>query len=76
MSNIEPLARAIAERACRQTGPHMTAQEIVAWVDAHWQCAAAELEAGILNDDGRRVPGADWKLGLAAYWERRQGDYR
>jgi hypothetical protein len=71
-SNIEPLAREIATRVCRQTGPEMTPQEIAAWVDAHWQCAAAELEAGILNDDGSRVPGANWELGLAAYRERRQ----
>jgi hypothetical protein len=64
MSNIEPLARDIAARVCRQTGSQMTAQEIAAWVDGHWQCAAAELEAGILNDDGSRVSGADWKFGL------------
>jgi hypothetical protein len=71
-SNIEPLAREIATRLCRQTSPAMTAPEIAAWVDAHWPCAAAELEAGILNDDGSRVPGAHWELGLAAYRERRQ----
>ena len=69
-SNIEPLARDIATRICQQTTPTMTPQEIAAWVDAHWQCAAAELEAGIMNDDGTRVPGANWELGLAAYRER------
>jgi hypothetical protein len=74
-NNIEPLARDLAERACRQTGPQMTAQEIAAWVDTHWQCAAAELEAGILNDDGSRVPGANWELGLAAYRERLRGEF-
>jgi hypothetical protein len=72
ISNSEPLARDIATRVCRQTSPEMAPQEIAAWDDAHWQCAAAELEAGILNDDGSRVPGADWELGLAAYRERRQ----
>jgi len=71
-SNIEPLAREIATHGCRQTSPEMAPQEIAAWVDAHWQCAAAELEAGIMNDDGSRVPGANWELGLAAYLERRQ----
>ena len=71
-SNIEPLAREIAERICRQTEPQMTAQGVAAWVDTHWQCAAAELEAGLLNDDGSRIPEANWKLGLAVYRERMQ----
>jgi hypothetical protein len=53
----------------------MTAQEIAAWVDPHWPCAAAELEAGILDDDGSRVPGANWELGLAAYRERLRGEF-
>ena len=75
-SNIEPLAREIVTRLCRQTSPAMTAQEIAAWVDGHWQCAAAELEAGILNDDGSRVPGTNWELGLAAYRERHQGAHQ
>ena len=48
-------------------------QEMAAWVDAHWECAAADLEAGILNDDGSRVSGANWELGLAAYRERLRG---
>jgi hypothetical protein len=72
-SNIEPLAREIVTRLCRQTSPAMTPPEISAWVDAHWQCAAAELEAGIMNDDGSPVPGADWELGLAAWRERLRG---
>lgn len=75
-SNIKPLAREIVTRLYRQTSPAMTAQEITAWVDGHWQCAAAELEAGILNDDGSRVTGADWELGLAAYRERHQGAHQ
>ena len=80
MSKIEPLARAITERVCRRTeglnpaSPRMTA--VAAWVDAHWQCAAAELEASVMNDDGNRVPGADWEFGLAAYRERMSARYR
>jgi hypothetical protein len=71
MSNIEPLARAITERVCRNPAlPRMRDDEVAAWVDAHWESAAAELEAGILDDDGNRVLGADWELGLAAYLER------
>jgi hypothetical protein len=48
----------------------MTTEEVAAWVDAHWESAAAELEAGVLDDDGNRVPGADWELGLVAFRER------
>lgn len=74
-SNIEPLAREIAERTCRQellnpSKPPMTHEEVAAWVESHWECAAAELEAGVTNDDGAPVPGADWRLGLIAYRER------
>ena len=76
LSNIEPLARIVAERVCRigesknPSNPPMTAEEVAAWVDAHWECAAAELEAGILDDDGNPVPGSHWERGLAAYRER------
>jgi hypothetical protein len=72
-SNIEPLAPELATRVCRQTSPTMTPQETAAWVNAHWQSVAAELEAGIMNDDGTRVPEANWELGLAAYRERLRG---
>jgi hypothetical protein len=76
MNNIEPLAREIAARIYRQTSePRVTAQKIAAWVDTHWQCVAAELEAGILNDDGSDVSGANWELGLAADRERLRGDF-
>jgi hypothetical protein len=71
-SNIEPLAREIAERVCRKTGSETTAQEVATWVDSHWQCAAADLEAGRLNDDGSRIDGVSWESGLAAYLEMQQ----
>jgi hypothetical protein len=76
-SNIEPLAREIAEHVYRRTGnvdpsnSPMSAEEVAAWVDAHWECAAAELEGGLIDDSGRPVPGANWELGLAAYRERK-----
>jgi len=76
LSNIEPLARAITERVCRKVegsdpaSPRMTDAEVAAWVDGHWECAAAELEAGLLDDDGNRVPDANWELSLEAYVER------
>ena len=71
-TNIEPLAREIAERIYRQSEPQVTAQKIAAWVHTHWQCVAADLEAGLLTDDGSRIPGTNWELGLAAYRERMQ----
>jgi hypothetical protein len=76
LSNIEPFARTIAECACQRhetlNPSHcpMTAEEVAAWVDAHWQCAAADLEAGVVDDNGNAIPGANWELGLAAYRER------
>lgn len=71
-SNIEPLAREISARIYRQTAQQPTEQEIAAWVDTHWQCAAADLEAGLLDDDGNRIDGMSWELGLAAHRERMQ----
>jgi hypothetical protein len=50
ISNIEPLARAMAERICRRNG--MFEANIPGWVDLHWQCAAAMLEAGVMDEDG------------------------
>jgi hypothetical protein len=75
-SNIEPIAREIAARICRQfdavhpKDPPMTAKQLTAWVEAHWECAAAELEAGIIDNQGCPVPGTDWEVGLVAYRER------
>ena len=43
-SNIEPLAREMAERICRRSG--MAEADVPRWVDLHWPCAAAMLEAG------------------------------
>ena len=76
LSNIEPLARKIAERICRQhplvnpSDPPTTEEDIATWVDGHWEAAAAQLEAGIMDDDGNPIPGAGWERGLAAYRER------
>jgi hypothetical protein len=72
MSNIEPLARAITERVCRATPSpgSATDDEVAAWVDSHWESAAAELEAGTIDDAGQRAPGSNWELGLAAYIDR------
>jgi hypothetical protein len=67
-SNIEPLAREMAERICRRSG--MSETVIPRWVDLHWPCAAAMLEAGVMDEGGEWVPDTDVRLGLAAYRER------
>jgi hypothetical protein len=68
MSNIEPIARAIAGRICRDN--KMPEAQIERWVDLHWQCAAAMLEAGVMNEQGDWIDGKDWRRGLEAYRER------
>lgn len=63
-ANIEPVARTITDGICRRaeaTNPSgMTEADIRAWVDSHWQCAAAELSAALLDDGG--APRAGWSL--------------
>ena len=70
-SNIEPLAREMAERICRRGG--MAKAEIPGWVDLHWPCVAAMLEAGVMDESGEWVEDKDVRLGLQAYRERLRG---
>jgi aromatic ring hydroxylase len=44
--------------------------EIAAWVERHWQCAAAMLEAGVMDEDGEWIPDKDLRLGIDAYRDR------
>ena len=67
-SNIEPLAREMAARICRREA--MPEPEIARWVDLHWHCAAAMLEAGLMNENGEWLEGKDLVQGFAAYHER------
>ena len=67
-SNIEPLAREMAARICRREG--MPEPEIAQWVDLHWPCAAAMLEAGLMNEAGEWLEGEELVKGLEAYRER------
>jgi hypothetical protein len=67
-SNIEPLAREMAERICRRSG--MPEADIPSWVDLHWPCAAAMLEAGVMDEDGEWVADKDVRLGMEACRER------
>lgn len=70
-SNIEPLARDIAARICRREG--MPEPDIATWVELHWPCAAAMLEAGLMDESGEWVPGQDLVRGFEAYRERLEG---
>ena len=70
-SNIEPLAREMAERICRRGG--MAEADIAHWVDLHWPCAAAMLEAGVMDEQGEWVEDRDVRLGLEANRERLRG---
>jgi hypothetical protein len=63
-SNIEPLARAICERDLRRTAKSET--DLAKDVDRLWHCVAAQIEAGLLDEDFKRVP-HDLETGLAAY---------
>jgi hypothetical protein len=67
-SNIEPLAREMAMRICRRSG--MPEADILRWVDLHWPCAAAMLEAGVMDEGGDWVADKDVRLGMEAYRER------
>jgi hypothetical protein len=67
-SNIEPIAREITASICRES--EMPAIQIERWVDLHWQCAAAMLEAGVMDENGEWIEGKDWRLGSEAYRER------
>jgi hypothetical protein len=67
-SNIEPLAREMATRICRGGG--MAESDIPRWVDLHWPCAAAMLEAGVMDEGGEWLADKDLRLGMEAYRER------
>jgi hypothetical protein len=67
-SNIEPIAREITRNICRDN--EMPETKIDRWVDLHWQCAAAMLEAGVMDEKGEWIEGKDWRRGLEAYRER------
>ena len=68
ISNIEPIAREITRSICRDN--QMQETQIEQWVDLHWQCAAAMLEAGVMDETGEWIEGKDLRRGLEAYRER------
>jgi hypothetical protein len=67
-SNIEPIAREITRSICCDS--QMAETQIDRWVDLHWQCAAAMVEVGVMDEKGEWNEGKDWRWGLEAYRER------
>ena len=70
-SNIEAVARDICSKQLSRNA-HGGA-DLAADVDRYWHCVAAEMEAGLIDDDGKPVPNINLDKGLAAYrdWCRR-----
>jgi hypothetical protein len=58
-SNIEPIAREITRSICRDS--EMPETKIDHWVNLHWQCAAAMLEVGVMDETGEWIEGKDWR---------------
>jgi hypothetical protein len=71
LSNIEAVARAICARQIAKACA--SPSDLTTDVDRLWGCVAAELEAGLINDDGRLVKNYTVEQGLAAYREWRHG---
>lgn len=71
LSNIEAVARAICARQIATTCG--SPSDLKTDVDRLWGCVAAELEAGLIDDDGRLVKDYTVEQGLAAYRDWRYG---
>ena len=75
-SNIEAIARDLCERQLRAAGTGTSALPIA--VDRYWHCVAAEIEAGIIDEQGNRLQAYDADRDLEAYrdWRCRHPTYR
>jgi len=75
-SNIEAVARAICERQIKVRDA-ADILHLAAKVDRYWHCVAAELEAGLIDENGDLVPESDPDLALGAYrdWRARHPEY-
>lgn len=58
----------MAEQICRREG--MAEADIGSWVELHWPCAAAMLEAGLMDETGEWIAGKNLVTGFEAYRER------
>ena len=75
-SNIEAVARDLCERQLRAAGTGSSALPTA--VDRYWHCVAAEIEAGLIDEQGNRLRAFDFDRDLEAYrdWRRRHPTYR
>lgn len=75
-NNIEAVARDLCERQLRAAGTDATA--LPAAVDRYWHCVAAEIEAGLIDEQGNRLRPCDASRDLGAYrdWRRRHPTYQ
>ena len=64
-SNIEAVARDICAKQLSRHGA--CGAELATDVDRYWHCVAAELEAGLIDDAGDRMPAPDLDERLEAY---------
>lgn len=65
--NIEAIARAICERELRSMPDGVAEAELPALLDRFWPVIAAEISAGLRDENGARLPHSV-EVGLAA-WE-------
>lgn len=74
--NLEPIARVLCERQLQMAGTDPSA--LAAEVDKYWHCVAAEIEAGLIDEQGRRLRPYDADRNLEAYrdWRRWHPTYR
>ena len=54
VTNLEAMARAVTERVCLRKA--LPGEDVAAWVEAHWYIAAADLEAGLIDENGDPLP--------------------
>jgi hypothetical protein len=64
-SNNEAVARGICSQQVARHGG--CGAKLATYVDHHWHCVAAELEAGLIDDAGDQLPTYDLNKGLEAY---------
>ncbi len=76
LSSIEAVARVICKRQIKVRDaadiPHIGVK-----VDRYWHCVAAELEAGLIDENGDLLQESDPDLALGAYrdWRARHPGY-
>jgi hypothetical protein len=65
VSNIEAVSRALCERELQAAG--ISADQMPKAIDRYWHCVAAEIEAGLVDCEGRRLSPFDFNSSQEAY---------